>query len=59
MLVSYDWLDRAWIPNTDGRKVTVLLDDGTTVRTSVRRGPDGTHFLLDVPITRVRGWRPE
>ena len=57
-LVSYDWLDRAWIPNTPGREVTVLLDDGTTVHTSVQRGEDGLHFLLEVPITRVVGWRP-
>jgi hypothetical protein len=56
--VSSDWLDRAWIPNTPGREVTVLLDDGTTVRTSVQRGEDGLHFLLEVPITRVVGWRP-
>jgi hypothetical protein len=32
--------------------------NGSTKVTSVERGPDGLHFLLDVPITRVVGWRP-
>ena len=58
-IVAYDWLDKAWIPNTEGRRVLLLLDDGTTKETSVARAPNGgLHFLLDVPITRVVAWRP-
>jgi hypothetical protein len=52
------WRDRALIPNKDGYRLTLLLDDGRRVATSVQRGRDGLHSLEDVSIRQVVGWLP-
>lgn len=53
---GYGWLDRALIPNTDGYRLTLLLDTGRVVTTSVRCGSDGMHSLDGVSIRQVVGW---
>lgn len=53
---KHGWLDRAWIPNIDGYCLTLLLNDGRVVTTSVRRGLDGMHALDGVGIGQIVGW---
>lgn len=51
--------DRADIPNTEGFKITVLLEDGSQVKTIVSKRQDGTHFLTGVKdFSKVKNWEP-
>ena len=55
-MMALGWLDRALIPNTDGYRLMLLLDNGQRLVTLVRRGDDGIHRLDGVPIVQVTGW---
>ena len=53
-----NWLNRATIPNVAGYKVELLFSDGTTKVTTVGVRCDGMHYLPNVDICNVKGWRP-
>jgi hypothetical protein len=52
------WTPRAFIPNREGYRLRVLLANGRIETVTVARDALGRHYLPDVPITLVQGWRP-
>lgn len=49
--------DRSNIPNKDGFKLEVLLNDETIKKTIVIKDRNGIHKLCDTPISTVKAWR--
>lgn len=48
----------AWLPNRDGYRFTAVLKDGTEHEACVHRRADGTHFVGDLSLDELKGWRP-
>ena len=52
-----NWLPRENIPNETGFKLVVKLSNGLLGLTEVIKDKAGLHYLKDVSITKVEGWR--
>jgi len=51
------WNPMCDCPNEIGFKVEVLMEDGTIRKSVVSTRRDGSHFLVEVNISKAVGWK--